>query len=119
YFINNNLGFSLNTLEQFAAGEKYCRRAIEIDPNRPNAYKNLGIALTGQGQYHDAAKCFVTATQVNAADPRALRLLQDLINQHPELAYEFEKAAELCQKATELAAGKAAELKPVVYRGWR
>ena len=75
YFINNNLGFSLNALSQFAEGEIYCRKAIEIDPNRPNAQKNLGIALAGRGQYADAARCFVAATQANAADGRAFRLL--------------------------------------------
>ena len=50
-------------------------RPFEIDPSRPNAHKNLGISLAGQSQYREAAQCFVTATQVNAADPRALRLL--------------------------------------------
>jgi tetratricopeptide (TPR) repeat protein len=119
YFINNNLGFSLNTLGKFSEGETYCRKAIEIDPNRPNAYKNLGISLSGQGRYQEAARCFVTATQVNAADPRALRLLQDLVKQHPEVAYEFEEVAEMCQKATEVASKKVAEHKPVIYRGWR
>ena len=118
YFINNNLGFSLNTLGRFADGETYCRKAIEIDPNRSNAHKNLGISLEGQGEYRDAAKCFVTATQVNAADGRALRLLQDLLIQHPDLAYDFGEAAACCQKATEVATKKAAELKPVIYRGW-
>jgi tetratricopeptide (TPR) repeat protein len=119
YFINNNLGFSLNTLKQFAEGESYCRKAITIDPSRSNAHKNLGISLARQGHYHEAAQCFVTATQVNAADRRALRLLQNLLNEHPELAYEFEEISEICQKATEFAAKQAAEMKPVVYRGWR
>jgi Flp pilus assembly protein TadD len=41
YFINNKLGFSLNKLGQFAEGEKYCRNAIKVNPNRPNAFKNL------------------------------------------------------------------------------
>ena len=119
YFINNNLGFSLNTLGQFAEGEIYCRRAIEIDPNRPNAYKNLGIALAGQGQYQAAARCFVSATQANAADGRAFRLLQDLVKQHPELEFEFQEVIESCGKAVEAVAKKAAELRPVVHRGWR
>jgi tetratricopeptide (TPR) repeat protein len=119
YFINNNLGFSLNSLRQFAEGEIYCRRAIEIDPNRPNAYKNLGIALAGQGQYQAAARCFVTATQANAADGRAFRLLEDLMKQHPELEFEFQEIIESCGKAVEAVAKKAAELRPVVHRGWR
>ncbi|SPE54960.1 hypothetical protein SBV1_200015 [Verrucomicrobia bacterium] len=96
YFINNNLGFSLNTLGQFAEGETYCRKAMGIDPKRSNAHKNLGIALVGQGRYQDAAGCFVVATQANAADPRALGLLQDLLKQHPELEFEFQGALECC-----------------------
>src|SRR5260221_2334816 len=95
YFINNNLGFSLNTLGHFSEVELYCRKATEIDPHRPKAHKNLGISLAGQGQYREAARCFVTATQANAADPRALRLLEKLVREHPELAYEFEELGEL------------------------
>ena len=47
YFINNNLGYSLNHFGRYAEAEPYCRRAIEIDPMRYNAYKNLGVALEG------------------------------------------------------------------------
>jgi tetratricopeptide (TPR) repeat protein len=119
YFINNNLGFSLNTLGQFSEGETYCRKALEIDPTRPNAHKNLAIALEGQGQYQEAARCFIAATQANAADGRAFHLLQDLIKQHPELEFEFEDAVECCQKAVEVAAKKAQELRPTIHRGWR
>lgn len=119
YFINNNLGFSLNTLGQFPEGEVYCRKALEIDPNRPNAHKNLGISFAGQGQYQDAARCFVAATQANAADPRAFRLLQDLLKEHPELEFEFEDAAECCQKAVEVAGKRVEDLKPKIYRSWR
>ena len=104
---------------QFAEGEIYCRKALEIDPNRPNAHKNLGIALAGQGHYHDAARCFVAATQANAADPRAFRLLQDLVNEHPELEFEFQGALAACRKAVEAVAKKAEEMKPIVHRGWR
>jgi tetratricopeptide (TPR) repeat protein len=119
YFINNNLGFSLNVLERFGEAEPYCRKAIETDPNRPNAYKNLGLALSGQGQYRDAAQCYVAATQVNAADPRAFHLLMDLLKNHPELEFDFEAAASCCRKAVETAARKVEEMKPVVHRGWK
>lgn len=101
YFINNNLGFSLNTLGNFAEGEKYCRKAVEINPNRPNAYKNLGIALSGQGDYRGAARCYVAATQVNAADSRASHLLQELVRQHPELEYEFQDELAACCEAAQ------------------
>ena len=119
YLINNNLGFSLNTLGQFEQGENYCRKAIEAAPTRPNAHKNLGIALAGRGEYREAARSFVTATQADAADARAFHLLQDLLRKHPELEYEFEAVAESCQKAVEFAAKHGEERKPVVLRGWR
>ncbi len=61
----------------------------------------------------------MAATQANAADRRAFRLLQDLLRQHPELEYEFAAAAESCQKAVEVAAKTAEEMKPVVLRGWK
>jgi tetratricopeptide (TPR) repeat protein len=119
YFINNNLGFSLNTLGQFSEGEVYCRKALEIEPGRPNAHKNLGISLQGQGEFREAARCFIAATQANAADARAFRLLQELLKQHPELEFEFQSAVDCCRKAVDVAARKAQELKPTVHRGWR
>jgi tetratricopeptide (TPR) repeat protein len=119
YFVNNNLGFSLNIMQRFAEAEPYCRRAIQTDPNRPNAYKNLGLSLAGQGQYHEAAQCYVAATQVNAADPRAYHLLMDLLKNHPELEYDFETAAVGCRKAVETAARKVQEMKPIIHRGWK
>jgi len=119
YFINNNLGFSLNTLGRFAEGEKYCRKALEVDPSRHNAHKNLGIALAGQGAYAEAAKCFVRATQANAADPRASHLLRGLLRDHPELEFGFGDAAESCQKAVQSVGKKVEQLKPVVHRGWQ
>jgi tetratricopeptide (TPR) repeat protein len=119
YFVNNNLGFSLNVMERFAEAEDYCRKAMATDPNRPNAYKNLGISMAGQGQYHEAAQYFVAATQVNAADPRAFHLLMDLLKDHPELEFDFGAAAACCRKAVETAARKVEEMKPVVHRGWK
>ena len=99
YFINNNLGFSLNALGDFAEGEIYCRKAIEIDPGRPNGHKNLGIALAGQGCYPEAAECFIAATQENALDSRAFNLLTELLENHPELEVEFGDVARLCGEA--------------------
>jgi len=52
YFINNNLGYSLVQVGLFEEAEPYCRAAIEIDPKRHNAYKNLGLSLQGQKKYY-------------------------------------------------------------------
>lgn len=119
YFIHNNLGYSLNTLGQFIEGEDYCRKAIVIDPARSNAYKNLGMALSGQGRFAEAARAYVASTQVNAADSRAFYLLQNLVQHHPELEYEFHESIEFSRKAVDVAAKQIAESRPKIYRGWR
>ncbi len=119
YFIHNNLGYSLNTLGQFTDGEDYCRKAIVIDPTRSNAHKNLGIALAGQGRFAEAARAYVDSTRANAADARAFHLLQNLVQHHPELEYEFQEPIEFCRKAVEVAAQKLAESRPKIHRGWR
>jgi tetratricopeptide (TPR) repeat protein len=106
YFINNNLGYCLNHFQRFAEAEPYLRRAIEIDPNRANAFKNLGISLQGQGDYAGAAQCYIKAVRVNAADPRALRHLEQLLQQHPAVSIELPDVGEqlaACQLACRLA----------------
>jgi tetratricopeptide (TPR) repeat protein len=42
YFLNNNTGFCLNQTGRHQEAERYFRAAIEIQPDRHNAYKNLG-----------------------------------------------------------------------------
>lgn len=101
YYLHNNLGYSLNQLGRFEEGELYCRRAIEITDKPQNAHKNLGLALQGQGKHAEAARCFVTATQSNASDGRSARHLEELIEQHPELEFEFGPLLQKCKAAIE------------------
>ena len=49
YFAHNNLAICLNLRPENVEAARLCRVAIQIDPSRPNAYKNLGISLAGQG----------------------------------------------------------------------
>ena len=104
YFILNNLGYSCNQLGQFEEGEKYCRLALKVSTQRCNAFKNLGLALEGQGRYRDAGQCYVRATQTNASDARSFRHLQELISGHPELEFEFQTDLNNCEKAVQVAA---------------
>jgi tetratricopeptide (TPR) repeat protein len=117
YFINNNLGFALNTLGKFDEGEQFCRAAVKIDAQRPNAFKNLGIALRARGEFAEAAQCFIQATRTDASDPRATRLLAELLAQHPELGLATE--LEYCQKAVGFANERRQDAQPVVQGGIR
>ena len=87
--INNNLGFCLNQVGRFAEAEDYCRSAIKIDPECHHAYKNLGVALAGLGQYAKAARNFIEATRADATALLSMKLLDQLIVEHPEIASEI------------------------------
>jgi len=88
YFINNNLGYSLNQCEEYVRAEEYCRAAIRIEPQRHNAHKNLGIALEGQGHFYEAAEGYISAIELMPQDPRALSHLEDLLDREPSLLIE-------------------------------
>ena len=71
YFMHNNIGYCLNQLGRYGEAESYCRDAIQVNPIRHNAYKNLGVSLEGQGQYLQAAECYSRATMLCPKDPHA------------------------------------------------
>lgn len=122
YFIHNNLGYCLNTLQRFAEGESVCRLAIEIDPLLPNAHKNLGLAYLGQGRRVEAAGCFVNATQANASDARSLAHLEALVREHPDVLAHWSGGSEMlesCRKAVSAARAVNERLQPRVSTGWR
>ncbi|MEM5774670.1 MAG: hypothetical protein AAGU05_06670, partial [Anaerolineaceae bacterium] len=108
YFIHNNLGYSLNQLDQYEEGERFCRVAIRIDPRRLNAHKNLGLALEGQKKYVPAVESYLRAVMVDPVDRRALQLLQDLLerqpqilSEHPEFSPQVEEAVAAVRAASE------------------
>jgi len=45
--------------------------------------------LNGQGDYAGAARAWVDATRANAADGRSLKLLEQLIQERPQLLDEL------------------------------
>jgi len=104
YLLHNNLGYCLNHMGQHADAERWCQVAIRIDPLRHNAHKNLGIAYQGQQRYVEAARSFIEAVHCEAGDPRALRHLQELVDEHPEIADaipDIQEQIQSCAKAVE------------------
>jgi tetratricopeptide (TPR) repeat protein len=85
YFSNNNLGYSLIQLGRYDEAEEYCEAAIEVDDERHNAHKNLGLARQGQGRWVDAAFCFARASRLSPSDPRSWWHLEQLLTTRPHL----------------------------------
>lgn len=82
------------------------RQALVIEPRRPNAYKNLGLALEAKGEFAQAAEQFIAATHVNATDSRSLGHLEALMAAHPELEVDvpdLRERFEACVKVVEVA----------------
>jgi tetratricopeptide (TPR) repeat protein len=91
YLHRNNAGYCLNALGQYAEGEKYCRWAIEINSRHPNAFKNLGISLYGQGDLKGAAWCWIEALNVDPDHAQARKLLNELLIKHPMIRAQCDR----------------------------
>lgn len=85
YFSQNNLAFCFNILDRYREAELCCRRAISLDQERHNAYKNLGIALEAQNKYKEAAECYIKACILCPHDPRSFKCLQNLVSEQKYL----------------------------------
>ncbi len=107
YFLNNNLGYCLNIFGRYDAAERRCRTAIEINPRRHNAYKNLGISLQGQGKYSRAAHALIRATRLCPEDQRALHHLEALIHDQKESLPDLASLMITLKMCRELAAERA------------
>jgi len=79
YYQYNNLAFCLNYSERFLEAEEYLRKAIAILPKQYNAWKNLGVSLEHQGQYEEAAVCYLKAIFLSHGEQRSRRHLDRLI----------------------------------------
>jgi tetratricopeptide (TPR) repeat protein len=84
YFLYNNLGYCLNLFGRHIEATQFCLAAIEINPQRHNAFKNLAVALQGQGEYSKAAVAYIEATWICPRDGRALNLLEEMVSRERE-----------------------------------
>ena len=89
YFLNNLLAYCLQAGGDFQQAEFYAHRAVEFEPRRGNAFKNLGLALKGQGRLAEAARAFIAGTRADPSDGRAACLLDNLLAEHPEMLPDF------------------------------
>jgi tetratricopeptide (TPR) repeat protein len=109
YFLNNNLGYSLNQIGDHDEAEPRCRKAIAINPDRHNAHKNLGISLQGQGRYLEAAQSLLRAARVAREDTRALDHLEKLLSEHEEIGTDHPEILQAVQECREVVRKARAE----------
>jgi tetratricopeptide (TPR) repeat protein len=112
YFLHNNYGYCLNILGRHAEAEWYCRAAIDLDPSRPNGFKNLGISYAERGEYERATDAWIAATYTYPEDPRSLGLLEDLLDERPDLERKIRglgAALEECRLAVRLVGARSWE----------
>jgi tetratricopeptide (TPR) repeat protein len=88
YFLNNNLAFCLCSLGRHSEAEPYARGAIEIDPDRHNAHKNLAMSLEGQARHAAAADSYARAVELCPEDVRALMQMEQMVSENPSLLEE-------------------------------
>lgn len=86
YFGNNNLAYSLIQMNRYDEAKPFCILAIEMDAERHNAHKNLGLVYQGQGQLLDAAFSFIRAYWLKRDNLRAFDHLDRLLSMSPGLA---------------------------------
>lgn len=85
YFRLNNLAFCLNFFSRFEEAEKYLRQAVDISPERYNAWKNLGVSLEHQSQIEEAAECYLRAIALSGGEHRSVTHLKRLMGRYPFL----------------------------------
>ena len=113
YFVHNNFGYLLIQLEQFEEAEAHLERAISIDPELANGYKNLGLACEGLGRFEGAVECYITATQVEPYDARSMVHVENLLSRHPELFVRvpyLQRRLEWCREGVEIAQSELPEV---------
>ena len=115
YLIHNNIGYSLNQQGRFVDAEDFLRKAISINPQRANAFKNLGLSLEGQGRLGEAVRSYVASIQADAADPRALVHLEELLERNAFVRDEipdFGHQIRMCRRAVEYAISRNRRCRP-------
>lgn len=85
YFRFNNLGFCLVFLKRFEEASDYLEKAIELAPEKHNAWKNEGVSVEHQGAITAAAECYINAINKSRGESRCIKHFKRLLARHPEL----------------------------------
>ena len=115
YWLFNNSAFCHGYERIFLEAEKLANKAISIDREKHNAWKNLGISLEHQDRYIEAAACYL-ASFIKCGggdDSRPMKHLTRMFERHEGLKDEFAGQAEkemgkiFCGSFTDFSLGEA------------
>jgi Flp pilus assembly protein TadD len=91
-----------NTTGDLAAGEKYFRKSVEVDPSNPDAYRMLGEMFISQHRLDDARVEFerLAARQPSDPGPKTMvGVLLGLQGKHDEAAKAYESVMKISPRA--------------------
>ena len=94
YSLHTNRAYCLHKLGRHREAEIHCRAALATQPAGHEAHMNLGLALTGQGRYEEAIRCFLEADRLYPENGESSRHLMDLLSRYPNLLDDSELAEE-------------------------
>jgi tetratricopeptide (TPR) repeat protein len=110
YSAHNNAAWVLTRLGRFEEAIRMARAAIAIDPKRHNAFKNMGLALEGSGEFGEAVWFYGVAACRAPQDRRAIQHLRELLDKMPPLEMFDPILALLVQRTFDIdAAGQQPE----------
>lgn len=86
----NMLGVIKGRLGSAHEGERYLRRALELDPTHGPAWSNLGTLLQHIGRLEESAICFQRALSINPNDAIACNNLGTILREQGKIAEAME-----------------------------
>jgi len=96
YWLFNNSAFCYSYERLFHGGQKQANKAISINREQHNAWKNLGVSLEHQYKYVEAAASYM-ASYIKCGggrDPRPMMHLERIFKRHDKLKDALANQAE-------------------------
>jgi tetratricopeptide (TPR) repeat protein len=96
-------GLILLRLERLSEAFEYCNKSLEIDPNSPEAWSNLGAVKYHSSDLSGAIYCYDKSLQIDPHFAKSYSLKGNafILLKNPELAFQnYDKAIELDGRST-------------------
>jgi len=106
-------GIAAKRTKNWGAAAAAFQRAVDLKPDYPEAWNELGFALRNQGKYPDSLKAYDEALRLRPDFPEALEYLGEA---YVKLG-RMDDARKVLDRLKPLDAGRAAELSEAIDKG--